>query len=140
MAGGVAGAAAREALEQVWPSTQHGFPAATFLINLVGAFALGCLLEGLARSRSGHDRRRRARLVLGTGFCGAFTTYSTFAVESVQLARHGAWITGVAYVLASIVGGLLTAAAGIRVAAGRPGWPAIDLPLDPDVDEEPEDQ
>lgn len=113
VAGGVPGAAAREALNQALPATRTGFPAGTFLINLSGAFVLGLLLEALVRSGPDSGWRRQVRLLGGTGFCGAFTTYSTLAVESVQLARHGAWWMSAGYVAASGVGGLVAVAAGI---------------------------
>ena len=135
MVGGVLGAAGREAIEQALPATTHGFPTATFVINLAGAFVLGLLLEELLRSGNDAGWRRRIRLVGGTGFCGAFTTYSTLAVETVQLGRHGAWLTASAYVVASVVGGLAMAATGIVAGAGHARWTAAALPVDADVDE-----
>jgi CrcB protein len=135
MAGGVPGAAAREALEQALPPAGREFPAATFLINLVGAFALGLLLEALVRSGDDAGWRRRARLIGGTGFCGAFTTYSTLAVETVQLTRHGAWPVAAGYLAASVAGGLLAAAAGIAIGAARARSATASLPVDPDVDQ-----
>jgi CrcB protein len=133
--GGLFGAAAREVLEQALPAAKHGFPAATFIINLSGAFVLGCLLEALVRSGDDVGWRRRARLAGGTGFCGAFTTYSTFAVESVQLARHGDWSIAVLYVISSLVGGLMLVALGIAVAAWHARRrAAARRPMGPDVD------
>lgn len=133
--GGAPGAAAREAVEQALPPAGRAFPAATFLINLVGAFVLGLLLEALVRSGDDAGWRRRARLIGGTGFCGAFTTYSTLAVETVQLARHGAWPVAVGYLVASVAGGLLAAAAGIAMGAAHARSSRAGLPVDPDVDE-----
>ncbi len=132
--GGVLGAAARETIEQALPPSAHGFPAATLVINLAGSFVLGLLLEALVRSGEDAGWRRHARLAGGTGFCGAFTTYSTLAVETVQLARHGAWSTGAAYVAASVIGGLALAALGIGVGATHARWSTAALPVDPDVD------
>ena len=132
--GGALGAAVREAIEQALPSSSRGFPAATLLINLAGAFVLGVLIEALVRSGDDGGWRRRARLAGGTGFCGAFTTYSTLAIETVQLARHGAWSTDVAYVAASVIGGLVAAALGIAVGAAHGRWTTAGLPVDPDVD------
>lgn len=134
MAGGVAGAAAREAIEQTLPAGGRSFPSATFVINLAGAFLLGLLLEALVRSGEGSGWRRDLRLVGGTGFCGAFTTYSTFAVETVQLSRHGAWSVAGAYVAASLVGGVIAAALGIAAGGAHARWNAAALPVDPDVD------
>jgi CrcB protein len=134
MGGGVLGAAAREAVEQALPAARNGFPAATFVINLSGAFVLGALLEALVRAGDDSGWRRTARLLGGTGFCGAFTTYSALAVETVQLARHGVWSTAVIYVAASLVGGLMAAVAGIAIGATRARWSTAALPVDPDVD------
>jgi CrcB protein len=134
VAGGVFGAAARESVNQALPTPAGGFPTATFLINLSGAFVLGLLLEALVRSGEDHGGRRRVRLVGGTGFCGAFTTYSTFAVELVQLGRHGTWSTAVVYLVASVVGGMVMAALGVTVAATHARWTVDQLPVDPDID------
>lgn len=117
VAGGLPGAAARAAIERALPVSDHSYPWATFVINLAGAFILGCLLEALIRARQDAAWRTPVRLALGTGFCGAFTTYSTLAMESVLLARHGSWWTGAIYVVASVVGGLVMASAGIGLSA-----------------------
>ena len=117
-AGGVTGTAARYLAEEAirpWGA----WPAATFLVNVVGAFALGVLLEALARRGPDLGVRRRLRLLLGTGFLGAFTTYSALAVETVLLARDGRPGLGLAYAAASVALGLVAAAAGIRTAGLR---------------------
>ena len=134
MVGGVAGAAAREAIEEARPAGNHAFPVATLLINLAGAFVLGLLLEALVRAGDDTGWRHRLRLAAGTGFCGAFTTYSTLAVESVQLARHGSWWTAAVYVAVSAAGGLVAAAGGIMLGAAHARWTTADLPVDSDVD------
>lgn len=137
VAGGFVGAAAREAVEQALPSASGGFPAATFLINLAGAYILGALLEGLVRAGDDSGWRRRARLYAGTGACGAFTTYSTFAVEAVQLGRGGHAATAAVYVVATVVGGLVAATAGIAGASALTrGRRHAALPVDPDIDPE----
>ena len=88
-AGGVVGTALRYLIEDLLPHDPSGWPWATFLINLAGAFILGALLEGLARLGDDSGWRQRARLCAGTGGCGAFTTYSTLALEG-RVARS-AW-------------------------------------------------
>lgn len=116
-AGGVAGTAARYVAEEAirpW----GGWPVATFLVNVIGAFVLGVLLEALTRRGPDQGGRRRLRLLVGTGFLGAFTTYSALAVETVLLARDGRLWLGAAYAAVSLALGLVAAAAGIRV-AGR---------------------
>jgi CrcB protein len=100
-------------LESWVPHSGTGWPWATFLINLSGAFVLGLLLEALARSGPDVGRRRWVRLVAGTGFCGAFTTYSTFALETVELVRDGAPTTALTYAAVGVVAGLICAWAGI---------------------------
>ena len=63
----------------------RAFPAGTFAVNVLGSFVLG-LLTGLATH---HHLGATAKTVLGTGFCGAFTTFSTFTYETVRLAEEG---------------------------------------------------
>lgn len=116
-AGGVVGTALRYCVEELLPHDPSAWPWATFLINLSGAFVLGGLLEGLARLGDDSGWRQRSRLCAGTGLCGAFTTYSTFALEVVQLARHGHPWTAAGYGLGSVVGGVLAAWCGIVLAA-----------------------
>jgi len=116
-AGGIAGTALRYYIEKALPHDGASWPWATFLINLTGALVLGGLLEGLARLGEDSGWRRRARLCAGTGFCGAFTTYSAFALEIVVLGRGGHFATAASYGLLSVVGGVITAWLGIVVMA-----------------------
>lgn len=129
--GGVAGAAAREAVNQVLPTPAHGFPWSTLAVNVTGAFLLGMLIEAVARAGGEGGRLGRLRLLAGTGFMGAFTTYSTLAVEVDQLGSHRRVGLAVLYLTVSVVGGLAAAAAGIRLASG--GLLPSGLPMDPDV-------
>jgi CrcB protein len=119
-AGGVVGTALRYQVENLLPHDASGWPWATFLINLSGAFLLGGLLEALARLGDDAGWRQRARLCAGTGGCGAFTTYSTFALEVVALGRNGHVGTAIGYGALSVVGGIVTAWLGMVVAAGVP--------------------
>ena len=113
--GGAGGTAARHLLDEAIGSV-HGFPLGTFLINVVGAFALGILLETLARSGSDAGHRRRFRLLLGTGFLGGFTTYSALAVDADTLLRTGHLGTALAYAVGTVTLGLVASVAGIAVA------------------------
>lgn len=125
LAGGTAGTAAREALSLLLPRT-GAIPLTTLGINLLGAFLLGILLEGLAR-RGPEDpgRRRRLRLLLGTGFLGGFTTYSALSTATAQLLGAGDVGPAMAYALGTVLlGGVMTgcgiaAASFVRPAAAE---------------------
>ncbi|WP_245981752.1 fluoride efflux transporter FluC [Frondihabitans australicus] len=114
--GGAFGTGVREALALAWPASTTGFPFTVFVINVVGAFALGLLLETLTRRGADEGGRRIARLALGTGVLGGFTTYSSLATDVASRLPHA---TGVAlgYAAASLVLGALAAFAGVAVAA-----------------------
>ena len=88
-------------------------PWGTCVVNLSGSFVLG-LITGLALYHGMHED---ARLVLGTGFCGAFTTFSTFGFETVRLAEGGSSRLAVRNVLVNTGGGLVFAAVGLALAA-----------------------
>lgn len=91
-----------------WAGT--GWPWGTLTVNLLGCLLLG-LLTGLSVSRQAIPSHIAA--VVMTGFLGAFTTFSTFSVEGVKLWRAtGSLGPTVSYVLVSVLGGLLLAAAG----------------------------
>ena len=112
--GGAAGSVARY-LVGVWAAREFGptFPVGTLVVNLLGSTALAFLV-GL--SIPGDVAAPRLRLLLGTGFMGGFTTYSTFNYETMFLLGEGsAWLgaTNVAVtLLGCFVGGLLGLAAG----------------------------
>lgn len=91
-------------------------PAITFVINVVGSLLLGVLLEALALRGSDQGVRRRLRLLLGTGFLGGFTTYSTLALDAATLLFDGRWDSGIAYGLGSVIAGVLAAAVGVWIA------------------------
>jgi CrcB protein len=124
--GGFAGTIARYGLARAEPTRTGSWPWGTFIANIVGAFVLGALLELLARSGPDQGWRQRARLLLGTGFCGALTTFSTLAVEGDLLIRAHDAGRASAYLAASLGAGLLATVIGIAAAAAahrrrRPG-------------------
>jgi fluoride exporter len=111
---GAVGAPARYLLDDAISSrTQGVFPWGTLVINVSGSFLLG-LLTGLALF---HGFPATPKLILGTGFCGAYTTFSTFTYETVRLAEEGAVNEAVRNALASLVLGAAGAAAGLAAAA-----------------------
>jgi CrcB protein len=116
-AGGCVGGYARYALARAWTPPPYGFPWATLTVNLVGAFVLALVVvAGEARPS------RYLRPLLGTGFCGALTTFSSVVVTTAQLTAHDRAPTATGYLAASVVGGLGAAAAGLvlaRALAGR---------------------
>lgn len=108
--GGALGALARYGLSRVIHTPPDGFPRATFAINLAGAFVLGGFLT-IVHVR--HVAARYARPLFAIGFLGAFTTFSTMAVETVTLVKDGhAWL-GVSYLVMSVLAGLFTCSLGV---------------------------
>lgn len=103
--GGFCGAVARYYLGGlVVARWDNKFPLGTFLINIIGAFIL-CFLLGL--SQRGHILPPVLNATIATGFLGAFTTFSTFSSESVQLFEEGRWLTALGYLCCTIFSGLL---------------------------------
>jgi CrcB protein len=92
--------------------TKGTFPWATFVINVTGSFLLG-LLTGLGLH---HGLPKTARLVLGTAFCGAYTTFSTFTFETVRLLDEGEPLAAVKNAAGTLLIAALAAAAGLAVA------------------------
>jgi CrcB protein len=92
-------------------------PWGTFTVNVVGSLVLGLLAGAVSTGGASSG----VQLAVGTGFCGALSTYSTFAYETMRLLEDGSRIAAVANVVSSITGGLLAAAAGF--AAGSTIWP-----------------
>lgn len=115
--GGVAGTVARFGLVEISPSWQT-VSAGTVIVNLLGPFALGLLLQSLAHGTE-TSRRRTVRLLVGTGFLGAFTSYAQLAVDIVTVARHGHPLLAVGYGLATIAAGAAATWLGIVVATHR---------------------
>lgn len=114
--GGAVGTATREGLALAFPGG-GAFPVVVFLINLSGAFVLGLLLEALLRLGPDEGMRQRLRLLLGTGFCGGYTTYSTFAVGTAHLLSHDHVALGIGYGLGTVLLGAVATIAGILLGA-----------------------
>ncbi len=90
----------------------QGFPWGTLLVNLVGCFAFGVIFALFGRYGSTNSGWC---LLLTTGVCGGFTTFSTFANESVLMLQNGNWLGFVGYVAASIVVGFALVALGYMI-------------------------
>jgi CrcB protein len=122
-AGGALGVAARYGIGRAIPTTAGAFPWATFAINVSGSFVLGLFMvivfERLAPTRY-------LRPFFGTGFIGAFTTFSTFSVETDLLIKDDHLGAAVAYVLSTLVFGLFCAWLGINLGRLLPGGPRVD--------------
>ncbi|MCU1474674.1 CrcB family protein [Amnibacterium sp.] len=113
-AGGTVGTALRALVGLLVPPL-GAVPVSTIGINVVGAFALGTLLAALAGRGPDAGRRRRTRLLLGTGVLGGFTTFSALAVDTAVLLDGRRIPEAVAYGLGSVLAGMLAAALGERV-------------------------
>jgi CrcB protein len=89
------------------------FPWGTFTVNMAGSLLLGYLI--------GLPVAPWMSALLGTGFCGALTTYSTFSFETLRLVREGDRMLATTYALGSVLAGLGAAYAGLLLASGAAG-------------------
>jgi CrcB protein len=111
---GAVGAVARYAVDRAVQRRLYAvFPVGTLVVNVSGAFLAGVigglfLYRGLAMTPA---------VVIGIGFLGAYTTLSTFDLETLRLFESGSAVLGLANVVASVVGGLAAAAAGVALGA-----------------------
>jgi CrcB protein len=113
--GGGVGAVARYVADRaIAARVDEVFPWGTFAVNVVGALILG-LLSGAASHATGVPDWLRA--LIGTGFCGALTTYSTFALETTRLWLDGAWRYAAANAAATLAVGLAAAGLGWALAS-----------------------
>ncbi|WP_010539808.1 fluoride efflux transporter FluC [Dietzia alimentaria] len=115
--GGAVGTYARVVVSLVIPDPAL---ASTLAVNIVGAFALGFLLTRLSDGgNAAGGRRRGLRLLLGTGFCGGFTTYSLIALQAATLLRQGELPVAVAYGAITLAAGAVATLLGIVLASPR---------------------
>ncbi|MER6132841.1 fluoride efflux transporter CrcB [Streptomyces sp. NPDC001815] len=113
IAGGLVGAPLRYLTDRAVRSRHDSaFPWGTFAVNVAGCLILGALTGAAAAGAASSH----LQLLLGTGLCGALTTYSTFSYETLRLAEDGARFLAAVNVLASLAAGLGAAFAGVSVA------------------------
>ncbi|WP_076072279.1 fluoride efflux transporter CrcB [Sphingomonas montana] len=98
----------RLALAQFGP----GFPFGTLAVNLIGGACMGLLAGVLARGVAGEP----ARLLLGVGVMGGFTTFSAFSLETALMLQRGEVLTATGYVLLSVLGALAALFVGLQAA------------------------
>jgi CrcB protein len=102
--GGAVGALLRAGLEQAFPASGHEWPWATFFVNVLGAALLAYFATRLQERL---PPSTYPRPFLGTGLCGALTTFSTLQIEVIALFRNDHALIGAGYLVASVVAGLM---------------------------------
>ncbi len=111
--GAAVGAPLRYVVDRVVQARHGGeFPWGTFVVNVAGSLVLG-LLAGAA---TGYATSETLRLLVGVGFCGTLTTYSTFSYETLRLMEDGAFLPAVANVAISVTAGVGAAFIGSALA------------------------
>jgi CrcB protein len=109
---GALGAPLRLVVERAASTRWAGaFPIGTFLVNVTGSLALGVVVGLTASGTFDAD----TRTIVGTGFLGAYTTFSTYAYEAVRTNEGGCRLVAAAYALGSIVAGGAAAAVGLAL-------------------------
>ncbi|ASQ89679.1 camphor resistance protein CrcB [Prosthecochloris sp. GSB1] len=111
-AGGFAGAVARYFVGVALPFL-GGFPAGTFTVNVAGCFLIGLISELSITSALVSPEMR---LLLATGFCGGFTTFSSYMFEAVSLLRDGEMLYASVYLFGSVACGILCLYLGMLLA------------------------
>lgn len=107
-----------------WIPAWGGFPIGTLTINMLGCFFLAWFLTITSKQLNINPN---LRLGIGTGFTGAFTTFSTFSVETVNLIANHQWSLAIIYVLLSVFGGIILAVLGAKLAGINPQDPVGPL-------------
>ncbi|WP_282149299.1 fluoride efflux transporter CrcB [Algibacter lectus] len=111
--GGGFGSVLRYVIGKLLNNTENGIPYGTFVANILGSLLIGIVL-GLAAK---HDSlSQNQTLLLATGFCGGFTTFSTFAYENHMFLKSGDFTSFAIYTIASFVVGFLAVSFGMYLA------------------------
>ncbi|WP_340399221.1 fluoride efflux transporter CrcB [Paenibacillus sp. FSL H8-0079] len=109
--GGFLGTLTRYAIQLGIPAAHVGFPWAVLLINAIGSLFLGWFFTIAVPGKI----TPQLRLAIGTGFTGAFTTFSTFTLDIVRLSEGGEWVKAAIYMIVSLLAGLLLCALGMSL-------------------------
>lgn len=108
LAGGL-GTVLRFAISKIWFFNVANFPTGTFIVNVLGCFIIGVIAAWAIKSNNS-----QLRLILATGFCGGFTTFSAFSLEALTLLKNNNFTLAIIYITLSIVFGLLATAIGFK--------------------------
>ena len=111
--GGGVGSVMRYLISEWVPYHEGNFPYATLVANIVSSLILGFLVGMVTKS----GLMMEHRLLLMTGFCGGFSTFSTFSAESLVLFEKGQILIAIAYIFISIVVGIGSVFLGVKIAA-----------------------
>ena len=105
--GGGFGSALRFGVGKLFILSMSKFPMATFLVNIIGCFLIGLLLAYFSKSENSFYK-----LLLVTGFCGGFTTFSTFSYETILLLKNNQITLAAIYIISSLLLGLIATFVG----------------------------
>jgi len=112
--GSAVGGAARFALSSVIQQRAGAFPLGTLVVNITGSLILGFLMRYALGSTS---VSAETRALLTTGFCGGYTTFSTFSYETISLVQDGDYGRAATYAVVSVVASLVATFLGIAAAS-----------------------
>jgi CrcB protein len=112
--GGGLGSISRYGLGTLFPY-QGGFPWATFCANLAAAFILGIVMGWLARQNPDAAFGNNMKWLLVTGFCGGFSTFSSFSNETLSMIKQQQWTLAAIYIGLSLLLSISAVAAGLQI-------------------------